>query len=180
MAVSGKYGRRRDEVKVGHFKAEFADPLDQPPKRRLVRQLRAQGCQTRANGDLTVFKFCAQGRAHFTLERYLVCLRPHLNGRARGSPSLSAFPNARPRAWHAGTGIVPAQGGRRPVAAHTLGEGDAAGHRVSTAARRFCAAVLTSAASFHRAGLAMVADFMPAASRWPAARASSPAGWSRP
>jgi hypothetical protein len=64
-------------VEVHYVEPETGDPLHETAQGDLVRQIGTQGCRVRADGDLAVVEFRAQGRARPAREGDLVCLYWH-------------------------------------------------------------------------------------------------------
>ena len=67
-------GWRRHEAYEDYFEIEAGDPLHKPGQGCLIWQLGAKGCRARADGDLAVVEFRAQGAACLTRESDLVRL----------------------------------------------------------------------------------------------------------
>lgn len=66
---------RATRVHVDKLKTETGDPQDQPRQRRLVWQLRAEGCRVPADGNLAIVEFRAQRAARLADESDFICLR---------------------------------------------------------------------------------------------------------
>jgi hypothetical protein len=61
---------------VNHLKPEAGDPLHEPGKGSLIRQLGTKGGRARAHGELAVLEYRAQRSAGLAGESDLICCDP--------------------------------------------------------------------------------------------------------